>query len=206
MTSAMDHNTPTIYLTVDSGLIQQFSPILQQGVLVHAQLGTSIRNILCDQLGFSSDYLSTRINTIFLDGRPVDNVDTAVVNEGSVLALSGSMPGFVGAAFRKGGFYATMRGEITHQNNTETVQERRGLFVLKLYNLLITEMGPVVLACGVVVKAADLVHFLQNRSSEFWSACRSVRLNGRPVDPSEFGDSEWVDMQGMITLEVETAP
>jgi hypothetical protein len=204
MNNTTDFTPATIHLTVDSRLIQQFSPILQQGFMVNAQLGSSIRNILCSQLGFATDYLNNRINTIFLDGRPVDDVDKATVNDGSVLALSGSMPGFVGAALRRGGFYATMRGEITHKNDTESVRKGQGFFVVKLYNLLITEMGPVFLARGIVLEASHVVHFLRNRSPEFWSACARVEFNGRSVDPSEFSASEWLDMHGTIMLKVDT--
>ncbi len=72
-------------------------PALQRGVLVKARLGESIRSLLCKQFGLDPDYVKNRIQTAFLDGKPVDDFDSAIVREGSVLTLSGAMPGLAGA-------------------------------------------------------------------------------------------------------------
>ena len=119
MQSSEQHSMPpsreiTISLAWNPARLSDFGHILQQGFKLRARLGTSIRQVLCDQFGVDHDYLDKRINTIFLDGKAVDDVDSSTIREGSVLALSAAMPGFVGAAFRKGGYYSAMRGAISH--------------------------------------------------------------------------------------------
>ncbi len=109
-----EHDSVDVRISWGAAELTPFFPILQKGFLIKTLSGKTIRAVLCDQMGVSPEYLDKRVNTIFLDSKPVDNVDSAVLKEGSVLALSASMPGFVGAAFRKGGYYARMRGSITH--------------------------------------------------------------------------------------------
>lgn len=204
MTRNNDLTSSSILITSNRPLIQPFSQILQQGFMLNARLGSTIRDILCKQFGFGSDYLDSRINTIFLDGKPVDDVDSAIVNAGSILALSASMPGFVGAALRKGGFYASMRGEITHHGGPQQAQTSNGVFFLKLYNSLILEMGPVFLSQGILLDAPDLMSVFSNRSPAFWSACKTILCNDRQIDSSYFQTSEWLDTKGIIMLRVDT--
>ncbi|MCP4349944.1 MAG: endonuclease/exonuclease/phosphatase family protein [Desulfobacterales bacterium] len=61
--------------------------------MLKVQVGCSIRSLLCKQTDVASDYVDERISTVFLDGKPVDDVDSAIVKNGSVLALSAAMPG-----------------------------------------------------------------------------------------------------------------
>jgi len=71
--------------------------------MISATVGCSIKNLLCNQFDITPEYLSDRISTIFLNGKPVDDVESAIIKDNSILALSGAMPGLVGATFRKGG-------------------------------------------------------------------------------------------------------
>ncbi|NJL58424.1 MAG: hypothetical protein HC887_00995 [Desulfobacteraceae bacterium] len=62
-----------------------------------------MQTLLCDILEIPKDYVLNRISTIFLDGKPVDCLDTAFVRNHSVVSLSAAMPGLVGAVMRRGG-------------------------------------------------------------------------------------------------------
>jgi hypothetical protein len=97
-------------MCLEDELIPRFFQLLQQGFAVKVQAGCSVKTLLCEQLGLSPEYLEERIQTIFLDGRPVDDVNSAIIEDGSTLALSAAMPGLAGATLRKGGYYAPMRG------------------------------------------------------------------------------------------------
>ena len=101
-------------MTAEKDRIPAFSPVLAKGFVVKIQVGCTVRELVCDQFGLSVDYLENRIQTIFLDGKAVDNVNTAVVRQDSTLALSAAMPGLAGATLRRGGFFAAMRSQITH--------------------------------------------------------------------------------------------
>ncbi|MBW2572658.1 MAG: hypothetical protein JRE61_09975, partial [Deltaproteobacteria bacterium] len=79
-------STINLELTVESDRLSLFSSLLGQGFTLKVRTGCSLRELLCVQLGVSADYVDQRIQTIFLDGKAVDNIDTAVVRHGSTLA------------------------------------------------------------------------------------------------------------------------
>jgi len=139
----------------------EFSLLLQQGVAVPVVIGCSLRSLLCDQFSIPAEYVTGRITTIFLDSRPVDNLDSAVIREGSRVTLSAAMPGLVGAVMRSGGFYASLRQGITHTGADSATAAKKGMIRLKLFNLLLAELGPLILARGVILERAELSDLLQ---------------------------------------------
>lgn len=163
--------------------VSRFFPLLRQGFIVRAWVGCSIRELLCTQFGVSPDYLLNRITTIFLNGKAIDDPESSRVAHGATLALSAAMPGLVGATMRRGGYYAAMRGAITHRDPAEGAEEKNGEVRLKLFNLLMAEMGPGFLRKGVIVASAALADFLAGQSPDFWAGCGEVLLNGKPLEP-----------------------
>lgn len=182
----------SVCLTWQSGTLSHFSPLLQQGFMLKSRVNSSISEVLCGQFGLSQEYLRHRINTIFLDGKPVDDVDSAMIKNNSVLALSAAMPGFVGAAFRKGGFYAAMRKEITHMEDVSSNTVDDGHFFLKLYNLVATELADLFLDAGMLVQSDALDYFLANRSDRFWTGCLKCALNGQEISLDTFRERDWL--------------
>jgi len=143
-------------LKLGENRVSLLSPLLQKGVFVKARLGCSIRSLLCDQFGLSPDYVKNRIQTAFLNGKPVDDFDTAIVGEGSVLTLSGAMPGLAGATLRKGGFYSAMRATLSHRENQEKKEEEEGFITIRIFNILLKELAPVLLTRGIYLEKRDL--------------------------------------------------
>lgn len=90
-------------LTVDEELLARLCLLTGGGFQVDLPVACSVRELLCGQLGVAPEYLEGRIQTIFLNSRPVDDPATATVTPGATLALSGPMPGLAGAICRKGG-------------------------------------------------------------------------------------------------------
>lgn len=185
-----------------TGSKSAFSPLLQKGVLIEASLGGTVRSVLCQGLGLDSDYLDNRINTIFLDGKPVDNVDKAVIKEGSVLALSAAMPGFVGAALRKGGFYAGMRGSITHPEENAGAQGTTGRFALKLFNQTCEELGPDLLARGVFVPESDLRDFFAARPEPLGNDLKKIVINDKECSADDLKSIGRRGGTGLLLLRV----
>jgi hypothetical protein len=173
---AIDHS---LEVQLAPELLRIFFPLLQQGVEVEVETGCTLRQLLIEQFGIPADYIASRITTLFLNNRAVDDAATAMVHDGAVLALSGAMPGLVGATMRSGGFYAAMRGAMTYHNEAELPTHRQGRIRLKLFNLLLDELGPRVLGRGVVLSAARLREFFAELPAEF--RFRGCRLNGRPL-------------------------
>jgi hypothetical protein len=128
-----------------------FRTLFQQGVGVTIQTGTSLEDLLCCQWQIDRDYVMNRISTLFLDGKPVDDLPAAIVRDGATLALSGAMPGLIGATMRRGGVLASFRSGITYRPASETPGSFKGRITLKLFNLLIDELGPGFLARGIWV-------------------------------------------------------
>jgi hypothetical protein len=170
-------------LTMKHGSIGEFFPILQQGFGVTARVGCSLRKLLSEQFALGDDYVTDRITTIFLNGKATDDLDTAIIRDGATVALSAAMPGLVGATMRRGGYYAAMRSGITHTADQDGIENGIGSVRIKLFNMLLPELGPDFLRRGVVVEAADMVEFLAGRSEEFRQLCVEAFINGTQVEP-----------------------
>ena len=183
-----------------------FNPLLGGGFSVCAPSGTSIKAYLCSYLGIDSDYFENRIQTLFLDGSPVDDPETAVLRTGSVLALSGAMPGLAGATLRRGGFYGKLRGEISYDRETtcETTYETTGecLIRVKLFNLVVKELGPLFLEKGIQIDSGTVSELLKNRRRRLLEECQSAELDGKPIEPERLIEMELP--KGKIFLQILT--
>jgi len=173
-------------LVAEPKLFEKFLQLLQKGVKVKARVGSTVRSFLCEDLGVSPEYVDKRIQTLFLNGKAIDNPDTALLKEDSTLALSAAMPGLLGATLRKGSYYARMRNEITYQEQSQGIAVHEGLVLLKLFNLLPAEMGPAILERGIWLKGEDLNHFLKELSNELVGKCTEAIVDGHTVNLKNF--------------------
>lgn len=143
-------------VTLGRAELGRFGALLQQGIAVRAR-ARSLAGFLVEDLGLARDYVRNRITTVFLDGEVVDDLEAATLRDGSRLALSAAMPGLVGATLRRGGPYAAMRAEITRARAQRQDAAAGGAVIqVKLFNMLIAEVGPVLLERGVLLERAVL--------------------------------------------------
>ena len=189
-------------LILEPELLPEFNPFLQQGFQVAVRVGCSVRELLCDQLGIAEEYVTGRITTVFQDNRAIDDLDAAIVRDGSRVTLSATLPGLVGATMRRGGFYAAMRDTITHRETGGYGRRELGTIRMKLFNLLLAELGPAFLQRGIGVAAAELTDFLARRPATFWQGCREALLNGAPLEPERLKAGEALPGEGTIWLSV----
>ena len=187
-------------LTVAEELIPKFYTLLSQGFTVKVRVGCTMRELLQRQLGLSADYIEQRLQTIFLDGKAVDNIDTTVVRNGSTVALSAALPGLAGATLRRGGAYAAMRSQISHEKSPLPDHIKEGELVLKLFNLVARELGPMFLEKGVWIKGKNLQGFLQKAPDSFRAGCRAAELNGQPLDIDRLDNIEWNQQEIFLTV------
>lgn len=171
-------------LDVDESAIALFLPLLQKGVVLTARTGCSVRQLVCDQLGIAEDYLDHRVQTLFLDARPVDDVDRAIVRDGACLALSAAMPGLLGATMRKGGRYAAFRKAISADTETAAVGTGSGTVTLKLFNMVAREAGEAVLAHGVIVAGSDLKRTAARQPAALQHIL-AIRVDGQAADETD---------------------
>jgi hypothetical protein len=175
----------TLTLKPGKGNLASFSTLLQQGFWVTTRIGTSIKQLLCDQYTVEADYLMQRISTILLNGKPVDDVETALLKDGSTLALAAAMPGLVGATMRRGGYYAAFRNTITHQEDGTTVDgQAQGKVKIKLFSQIIPELGPQFLEAGIGLEKQAAGTFFENRLDALKSIISSVEQDGEKIDPN----------------------
>ena len=166
-------------ITVSEGRISDFVVLLRSGFQVKAQIGCSVKDFLCGQMGLTTDYYENRILTLFLNSKPVDNPETARVQDGATLALSAAMPGLVGATMRRGGHYGRMRGSITYTDDNQSCEETTGWVTLKLFNLILKELGPYFLKQGVWLESKVIQAFFKDQAGDLFPDMQTVSWNGQ---------------------------
>jgi hypothetical protein len=159
-----------------------FLPLFQEGVMIETRTGGNLKDFLTRSLSIPADYVETRIQTVFLNGKAVDDLKQAIVRDGSTVALSAAMPGLVGATLRRGGFFASLRPAITSAAEPEAASPKPGRVILKLFNLLVPELAPALLAEGVGLTEGQLKKFLEGLQGDFWENCRGAVWDGRPIE------------------------
>jgi len=183
--------TARLSLIVKAELVPIFFQLLGQGFKVNAQIGCSVKELLCNQLGIHEDYLAERIQTIFLNSRVVDDINSANVTQGSVIALSGAMPGLVGAILRRGGYYAGMRSQISHDKNKPPSQSKNGQITLKLWNLVVKELGPTFLQQGIWIGGGELQSFIKRHWEALRAGCSGLALDGKSATVDHLQNTTW---------------
>lgn len=183
-------SNPTLSLIAEPKLFEKFFQLLQKGVKVRARIGSTVLSFLCEDLGLSPEYVDKRIQTLFLNGKAIDNPETALLREDSTLALSAAMPGLLGATLRKGSYYARMRNEISYQEKSEGVTIHEGFVLLKLFNLLTAEIGSSVLARGIWLKGEELNQFLREIPDELLGEVTDVNTDGQTVNLKGFVEKD----------------
>ena len=159
---------------------------------MRVQVGRSMKHLLCEQCGVNPEYLTERIQTIFLDGKVVDNVETTTVKDGAIIALSAAMPGLAGATLRTGGLLAAFRDGLTHEEDAETVESHElGMVTMKLFNLLVRELGPVFLEKGIWVTKQDAESLVKRLASTELRFIDHVQKDGRDVSKDELAGLDW---------------
>ncbi|MGO9014251.1 MAG: hypothetical protein ACLQF0_04655 [Dissulfurispiraceae bacterium] len=171
---------PRLDLVIDNSLVPRFFFLLQQGVMLRTRIGCSILVFLREEIGAGQGTID-KIQSIFLDGSPVDDLNAATIKDGSVLALSAAMPGLVGATLRRGGLLSSFRNTITYHEDSAHCASGEGFIQIKLFNLMMDELGPGLLKRGVYVRSSSLMTFLGEQSQDFWQRCICALLDGNAV-------------------------
>jgi hypothetical protein len=173
----------TISFGLAPGTISRFSTLLQSGFYLEAPQGIQLGELLFTLPGFTEEYVKSRIETIFLDGLPVDELEQQLFGEELVIALSAAMPGLAGAIFRKGGVHASLRTETAAQavqSATATAIRIR----IKLFNVIAAQRGADVLCKGCEIMTADLLKYLAYRPA-LLAGITTITMNDTPCETQE---------------------
>ncbi|UCF89818.1 MAG: hypothetical protein JSW39_16090, partial [Desulfobacterales bacterium] len=181
-------------LVIEKDLLRRFFKFMEQGFVVPTQPGCSIEELLCRQLHIKDEYLEERIQTIFLNGKPVDDVKTALITDGSTLALSAAMPGLVGATLRKGGQYARLRRQISlRAEGNRPAHSGAGQVVLKFFNLVAQELGPSFLQNGIWIKGRHLQDFFQRHGDDIARGTTFAQVDAKRIEANRLAEVNWGD-------------
>ncbi|HUI47021.1 MAG TPA: hypothetical protein VL122_13675 [Nitrospirota bacterium] len=197
---------PILHLAfvVDEPLVSHFFMLLQQGVTVRSRVGQSVTTYLREEIGTSPATIE-KIQSVILDGKPVDDLDSAWIKDGSVLALSAAMPGLVGATLRRGGAYSLFRSAITYRETGQECFSGEGFVRIKLFNLLMAELGPNLLRKGVILRSEEFLSSTAERSKSFWEGCRRITLDGKHADVSMLQEASWLSGNDQIVLSISSS-
>ena len=198
MTSPSD--LPRLELHVDPEDIPLYTTVFQGGVLVKARAGIALGAFLHALPGFHHDYIVNEIQTIFLNGTAIDDLETPLEDDGPVLALSAAMPGLAGAILRKNSFHAALRTKVTKRQD----HQHRGdiTITLKLFNSIARDCGPALLAAGIRLDTAVLRVFRATHPTLAANLSRIIR-DDRPITAATL--STWLEQEKTIALIVREA-
>lgn len=193
----------SLYLTIGIDQLPRFIPLLISGFMVKVRVGCTIREMLREKLGLTQEYIEDRIQTIFLDGKPIDDIDSAILENGSTLALSAAVPGLAGTIFRKGGYLASLRSLLTDAKEKKHDIDRERFIALRLFNLLIRDLGLELLQQGIWIEGEELKEFLKSLPCSFWMMkCKEIRINGEKCHPDKIKNVKWADNK--VFLQIST--
>jgi len=177
------------------------SYLFQSGFLLKVQVGVSIKNLLCEQLSLDETYVDKRISTIFLNSQPVDDISNAIIKNNDTLALSSAMPGLIGATLRRNSHLAPLRDTITFKEyrNNDDIQAY-DLIHLKLFNLILQEVGPLLLQNGVMVDFEEVIDFFQDKIFEETKESFAIYLDGETIGLNELRKCLQSSAEQQLTL------
>ena len=194
-------NTVNLTLVADPAVARSFRPLMEQGFSVRIEEGGSVQDVLCRQLGVPEDYLRDRVQTVFLNGKAVDDETTAEVAGGDRLALSASMPGLAGATLRKGGFFSGFRSAISHKSREQSpTGKKRAAISVKLFNMIAAEIAPLFLQRGIEINGTQLADLFAGLEEEFWQRIEAAEIDGRPCDLPQLKTTGWIAERVHLTL------
>ena len=178
-------------LVVQPDSVKRFFCLFTEGVTLPITTGGTLKATVCEQLGVSEAYFEDRIQTIFLNFKAVDAPDEVRVEDGAIVALSGAMPGLVGATMRRGGTYAAMRSAISATETIGDIASQRGCITLKLFNMVARELGPAFLAGGVYLAGEQLSALLTRPMTDLKDGCREAVLDDAAVAWETLASRDW---------------
>ena len=156
-----------VTLTVPAGSLRRGAlvTLFQRGVVVPIPGPRSVSDLLTVDLGIDPDYIRRTIATVFVDSMVVDDLNRTTIHPGSVLTLSAAMPGLAGATLRRSGYYRAMRADVSWREDrqhgpADPDAAHPGTVVVKLFNLLIPDVGPQILRRGIVLPRDEAARLL----------------------------------------------
>ncbi|MBF0480998.1 MAG: hypothetical protein HQK81_03670 [Desulfovibrionaceae bacterium] len=166
--------------------VEFWLPLLRRGVVVRATVNVSAMDFLVNAARFDPEYIRERIGSVFLDGRPVDDLNRAAITEGCHLALGMAAPGLAGASLNRGSPLAEFRADISYRPGQGPMQPVPGTLTLKLFNLVARETAASILRLGFAVPGEALDSVRAGDPQGFAACVSGIERGGREIAPARF--------------------
>lgn len=142
---------------------------LQNGFYVETESGIKLISFLTGSCGIPESYIRDKVKTIFHNGNPVDDPASVKLRNDSVVAISGAMPGIVGAMMRMASPYAAMRESITEKGENIFQTGDSIHVMLKLFNVILGDLWRGFVEKGVILDRERILRVIGNggRDSHF---------------------------------------
>jgi len=191
-------SSSSLLLTFNPGRIFIFFQLLENGFIIKGKVGCSVKEFLCNRMFIEQEYLDKRIQTIFLNGKPVDDVNSAIVKDGSTISLSAAMPGLAGAMMRRGGALASMRSGISYVPAETGSDSYEGKVTIKFFNLISRELGPEFLNRGVIIEGRTLSEFIGANRKIIEAGLFSAEADGVKIETEKLFDIKWEAIEEIL--------
>jgi hypothetical protein len=173
-------HVPRLEFLVPADSVIQYATLLQTGILEERNAPITVGEFLVSLPGFTLQYVRERVETIFLNGLPVDDLETRMYGPSPVLAISGVMPGLAGAIFRKNSFHAALRTSTPDSLTSRLPNSEKITIRLKLFNVIAAEKGATLLHNGCFMSSDSILKFMNYRCHLF-SHLQSLRYDDKPI-------------------------
>jgi hypothetical protein len=134
----------------------------------------------------------------------VDDVANAHIQDDATLALSGAMPGLAGATFRKGGSLAMMRKTISYSGDAFKSGRAEARVKIKLFNLVLKDLGPLFLEKGVWIGHDQFKEFLFRNFEDLKTKCSSLYVNDQKSEISDLAAMKWENAELFLRVRTES--
>jgi len=96
-----------------------------------------------------------------------------------------------------------LRSGISHQGGAAVDDTHQvGTVTIKLFNLLVGELGPVFLNAGIWINNQDVASLLKDRRDTFLSSVKHAERDGRKIAPEALAALNWADAPERVLLRV----
>lgn len=157
-----------------------WAPLFVTGVLLPLPRPMSVARWLVQELGLEPEYVAREIGAAFLDGRPLDDFEAAMLHPGATLAVGAAVPGLVGISLNRGSPLACFRHDISQGSAAEGHAEQgAGEVRLKLFNFPARALGARLAARGAGVTVAQFAGWCSDHAEALAAGGVRFRRDGR---------------------------
>jgi len=96
-----------------------------------------------------------------------------------------------------------MRRQISHDKDMPSDLHKKGEVTIKLFNLILRELGPLFLEPGIWINGADFYDITARNEKVFMTGCEKAKKDDNDIDPEKLMEVEWKDKQ--VFLQIKSA-